>query len=91
MTDYIQGNENLNFETYTYTDHGAQDIENGIDPKNKIYINILNECKDYIEDQFLKRNTNTEGTLSIIHFSSRTLKLNVPKIKQCLRQFGKNF
>ena len=75
----------LDLKCFKYTEHKSQDIEN---PENNFYSNIHNQCEYYTEDQ-LKRNGLMDGSISILHFNSRSLISNVSKIKHCLRQLEK--
>lgn len=82
--------EQLNLETFRYTEHKPQDIENDIDPDNNFYIGTHNQCEYYTVEQF-KKYIKMDGTISIIHFNSRSLIANLSKIKQCLKQVENKF
>lgn len=82
--------ERLDLGCFKYTEHKSQDIENDIDPENNFYNNTHSYCEYYTEEQF-KRNVIMDGSISVIHFNSRSLNSNVSKIKHCLRQMDRTF
>nr|XP_049607049.1 uncharacterized protein LOC125987031 [Syngnathus scovelli] len=87
----IAENEELDLKTFDYTDHKGFDIENNIDPVNNFFINYnQTNCKYYTVEQF-SENVATNRAMSIIHFNSRSLKANISKIKQCLKDMNYPF
>ena len=77
--DKIAEYKKLDLKCFKYTEHKSQDIEKDIDPVNNFYNNIHNQCEYYTEDQ-LKRNGIMDGSISILHFNSRSLISHVSKI-----------
>lgn len=53
------------------------DVDNGT---NQIGLIPVNKCEYYTEEQFNDK-VMMNGTLSIIHFNSRSIKCNLPKIR----------
>lgn len=89
----IPVNKNISIsrlETFAYTEHGIQDIENDIDPENNLFHNINNNCSYYTEDEF-NVTFQSDDNISIIHFNSRSLYANFLNIKEYLRQFKNPF
>ena len=86
LTEY----EKLDLKCFEYTEHKPQDIENDIDPENNFYNNTHSHCEYYTEEQF-RKSVIMDGSISIIHFNSRSLNSNLSKIKHCLRQLDKKF
>ena len=87
ITEY----EELGLNTFDFTEHKGYDIENNIDPVNNFLINYTQRnCEYYTVEQFNK-NVTTNGAISIIHFNSRSLKANISKIKQCLKEMNNPF
>ena len=77
-------------ETFAYTEHKAQDMENDIDPENNLLNNINNSCNYFTEEQF-NVTCQSEENISIIHFNSRSLYANFLNIKEYLSQFKNPF
>lgn len=65
-------------------------MENDTDPENNLLLNILNNCNYYTDDQF-NTTTNTENTISIIDFNSKSLYVNFQSIKHYLSQLSQPF
>lgn len=82
--------EHLELNTFQYTEHHSQDMENDIDPENNFFANINNNCNYYTDEQF-NRSIKTEQQLSIIHFNSRSLYANFHSIKHYLKQLKQHF
>ena len=59
-------------------------MENNIDPDKYFYNNINRTCEYYTDEQF-KSKIIMDGTLSIIHFNSRSLHSNFFKMKDYLK------
>lgn len=79
-------------DAYTNLDEDLEskiyDVEDGT---NKIgLIPVNNKCEFYTEEQFNDK-VMMNGTLSIIHFNSRSIKCNLPKIKDYIKQIRKSF
>ena len=75
----------VEINTFQYTEHHLQDIENAIDPENMFFLNINNNCYYYTEHQF-NRTIKTENKISRIHFNSRSMYANFNNIKHYLSQ-----
>lgn len=80
----------LEINTFQYTEHHSQDIENDIDPENNFFLNINNNCYYYTDDQFNSTIKN-ENKISIIHFNCRSMYANFHNIKHYLSQFKQPF
>ena len=76
--------ENFNLETFDLKEHKLYYMENNIDPDKYFYNNINRTCEYYTDEQF-KSKIIMDGTLSIIHFNSRSLHSNFFKIKDYLK------
>ena len=75
--------------TFEIKDHKDHDPENDIDPDNTFYSNMNINCKYYSDDEY--NSMNTENSLSIIHFNSRSMYKNVDSIKEYLQKFKSPF
>jgi len=82
--------ENLKLKCFEFTDYKAKDIENEIDPENNFYKDLQSQCEYYTEKQY-RRNIIMDGSMSIIHFNSRSLNSNLAGIKHCLNELERKF
>lgn len=81
----ISEHDNLELQTFQYTDHSSQDVEHDIDPDNNFFTSFDSDCCYYTSEQFNK--INRISNLSVIHINSRSLYANFTNIKDYLDQF----
>ena len=56
VSQWISEYENLELQTFQYTDHNSQDIEHDIDPDNNFFNSINNNCCYYTDEQYNRIN-----------------------------------
>lgn len=74
-------------DLFNYTDYSYFNFEQGLDPDNNFYHNIICKCKYYTNDT-LKYEIRENPGFSIIHFNSRSLVSNIDKVEMCLDELG---
>ena len=76
--------DDLNLNTFTYTDYKDNDYEGNIDPVNNFYKNNQHDCQYFSIDKF-NETFNQDHGLYIIHFNCRSPPHNFDKVKETLR------
>ncbi len=89
ITQRISEHENLQLQSFQYTDHNSQDMEHDIDLDNNFFNSINNNCCYYTDEQFNR--INKDCKLSILHINSRSLYANFTSIKDYFRYFTHSF
>uniref|UniRef100_A0A1A8GC74 Helentron 4 helitron-like transposon replicase/helicase/endonuclease n=1 Tax=Nothobranchius korthausae TaxID=1143690 RepID=A0A1A8GC74_9TELE len=80
----------MDISTSTYEELEYKIYDPGKELETNLYIHVNNKC-EYFSEQELSDSVLTEGTLSIIHFNSRSLYCNYSKILDYLTQNKKHF
>ena len=77
--------DNLNVDTFTYTEYRDNDYEGNIDPVNNVYKNNKHDCQ-YNSVEKVNETFDQDYGLSIIHFNCRSLPKNFDKVRETLNE-----
>lgn len=89
-TQGISGQDQPELKIFHYSDYNLKDLDHEIDPDNNFFSTCRNNCHYYTDEQY-NQNIKSKDKLSIIHFNSRNLYVNLNNIKEFLQKFSHPF